>query len=218
MEQNIFNYDKIYSNNNNILLEIVNNLQQLMNYSKDDLIIKTLGNIIIKMNCIINENNKNLEMIRNDINKIYNHMDKKFDELNFNNKINNQELQRKDGKYIGQVINGKAEGKGICYFINGDRYEGDCKNDKREGKRIYYYNNGDRYEGDYRNGKKEGKGIYYYNNGDRYEGDYRNDKREGKGIYYYNNGERRMGDYYNDKPIGKHAVLTKNGEVKTNYY
>ena len=33
MEQNIFNLNnKIYSNNNNILLEIVNDLQQLLNH------------------------------------------------------------------------------------------------------------------------------------------------------------------------------------------
>ena len=51
MEQNIFNLNnKIYSNNNNILLEIVNDLNQLMKYSKDNLIIKTLGNIINKIN------------------------------------------------------------------------------------------------------------------------------------------------------------------------
>ena len=59
MEQNIFNLnDKIYSNNNNILLEIVNDLQKLMKYSKDNIIIQTLGNIINKMNYIINENKK----------------------------------------------------------------------------------------------------------------------------------------------------------------
>ena len=41
MEKNIFNLnDKINSNNNNILLEIINDLQQLLNYSKDNLIIK----------------------------------------------------------------------------------------------------------------------------------------------------------------------------------
>ena len=85
MEQNIFNLNnKIYSNNNNILLEIVNDLHQLMNYSKDNLIIKTLGNIINKINYIINENKKNLELIRNDINKLYH----KFDNLNINNKNN----------------------------------------------------------------------------------------------------------------------------------
>ena len=49
MEQNIFNLNnKIYSNNNNILLEIVNELRHLMNNTKDNLIIKALGNIKIK--------------------------------------------------------------------------------------------------------------------------------------------------------------------------
>ena len=53
MEKNIFNLnDKIYSNNNNILLEIIKDLQVIINKSKDDLIIKILSNVIIKMNNI----------------------------------------------------------------------------------------------------------------------------------------------------------------------
>ena len=57
MEENIFNLNnKIYSNNNTILIEIVNDLQQVINNSKDNLIIRSLGNIINKMNFIINEN------------------------------------------------------------------------------------------------------------------------------------------------------------------
>ena len=37
MEPNTFNLnDKIYSNNNNILLEIISDLQKIFNYSKDD--------------------------------------------------------------------------------------------------------------------------------------------------------------------------------------
>ena len=68
MQENFFNLnDKIYSNNNNILIEIVNDLHQLMNYSNDNLIIKRLGDVIIKMNNIINEIKKNVELIRNDI-------------------------------------------------------------------------------------------------------------------------------------------------------
>ena len=91
MEQNLSNLnDKIYSNNNNILLEIVNDLQKLMNSSKDNLIIKTLGKIINKMNNIINENKKNLELIRNDMNKMFNKLDKNINELKINNTINNK--------------------------------------------------------------------------------------------------------------------------------
>ena len=68
MQEIFFNLnDKIYSNNSNILIEIVNDLHQLMNYSNDNLIIKRLGDVIIKMNNIINEIKKNVELIRNDI-------------------------------------------------------------------------------------------------------------------------------------------------------
>ena len=181
--------NKIYSNNNNLLIEIINDLNQLMNYYKDNLSINILGNVINKINYIINENKKNLELLRNDISSMCNQIDKRFDKLEINN-TNKQELKYY-GKYIGEVVNGLPEGKG-----------------------TWYGDNGNRYEGEWRNGKKEGKGIFYFNNGDRYEGDFRNGNREGKGIYYYNNGDRMMGDYYNDKLIGKHVRLTKNGDVK----
>ena len=92
-------------------------------------------------------------------------MTKKFDELNINT-IKNKEIKYNNygnrKKYIGQVVNGVPEGKGIMYWNNGDKYEGEWKNDKKEGKGIYYYSNGDKYEGDYKNGQPNGKGIYYY--------------------------------------------------------
>ena len=92
MEQNLLNLNnKIYSNNNNILAEIVDSLQQIINSSTDNLIIKKLGDIIIKMNFIINENKKNFELIRNDISSLYiklgDKLDKKFDQLIINNTI-----------------------------------------------------------------------------------------------------------------------------------
>ena len=60
MDKNLFSLNyKIYSINNDILIEIVNDLQQLMVYSKDNLIISTLKNTINKINYIINDNRKN---------------------------------------------------------------------------------------------------------------------------------------------------------------
>jgi len=237
--------NQTYSNNNNILLGIINELNQIANSSHENLTIKRISDVIIKMNFIINENKKTRELIMNQFTLLQNQIQQLSKKIDFNNINNQQELKGiKNGynyRYVGQVVNGLREGKGICYWEdgdryegdyrndnkegkgiyyanNGDRYEGDFRNDKKEGKGIEYYNNGDRYEGDWRNGKKEGKGIYYYHKGVRYEGDYRNDKREGKGIYYYNNGDREMGDYYNGKEIGKHVTLTRDGEVKINNY
>ena len=210
MNQDTFNLNnKVYSNNNNLLFGIINDLQQVINNTNDNLIIKRIADIITKMNFIINENRKNTQLIMNQFALLHNQnsqmqiqldqMNKNIANLNINN-INNQEIRYNDGsRYVGQVVNGLKEGKGIMNLNNGDRYEGEWRNDKREGKGIKYFN-----EEPFK--------------GDRYEGDYRNDKREGKGIYYWNNGNRAMGDYYNGEPIGKHVKLTKNGEVKTYNY
>ena len=78
MEQNI-------KKNNNILFELVNDLLGLKNYSKDNLIIKTLESVINKLNYVINENEKNIELIKNDINTLYN----KFEKLNMYKKWRN---------------------------------------------------------------------------------------------------------------------------------
>ena len=186
--------NQTYSNNNNILLGIINDLNQIINSSHENLTIKRISDVIIKMNFIINENKKNMELIMNQFSKLEN----KFDQLNQNlkiNKINNyQELKFDNVRYIGQVANGLREGKGIEYYNSGNRYEGDFRNDKKEGKGIYYYKSGSKYEGDWKNNKAEGKGIYYFNNGNRYEGDWKNDISEGKGILYYNNGDIYEGD------------------------
>ena len=189
--------DKIHFNNNNLLVAIVNDLHQIISNSHDNLIIKRIGDIINKMNFIINDNKKNTELIIGRISLLKNQMNSKLDKLNINNNnpLNNQVINYKDGRYVGQILNGLREGKGIKYWNDGARYEGDWKNDKREGK-----------------------GIFYWKNGDIYEGDWRNDKIYGKGIYYYNNGDREMGDYYDGKPIGMHVKLTKNGEVKAYKY
>ena len=76
--------NKIYSNNNNLLIEIINDLNQVINDSKEDLSIKILVNVINKINHIINENKKNLQLLRNDISSMCDKLNKRFDELEIN--------------------------------------------------------------------------------------------------------------------------------------
>ena len=94
MERNLLDLNnKIYTSNNNILFNIIQELQQTINESKENKTIQRLSEIIIKMNNIINENKKNTELIRNDISKLYKQMNKQFNELKINNNIlNNQEI------------------------------------------------------------------------------------------------------------------------------
>jgi len=72
-----------------------------------------------------------------------------------------------DGDYEGDLVNGKAHGKGkLSWQNNQNVYEGDFVKDKMTGKgKITYYNihGGVRwiYEGDFVNGEEHGNGIQY---------------------------------------------------------
>jgi len=157
-------YNKTYANQNNIMKGIINELDQIRNSINNNLLFKRIGDIISKINYLIKENNKNLELIRNDISKYFHILDNKIDKIQIS-VVNIQELTFNDGKYIGYVKNKLAEGKGIYYYNSGEIYEGDWKNDKREGKGIYYFKNGDRMMGDYLNNKPVGKHVILSING-----------------------------------------------------
>ena len=60
-------------------------------------------------------------------------------------------------QYIGDIIDGKKQGKGKLIFIDGSYYEGNFKDDLFNGKGIYVRNDSI-YKGDFLNGKKNGKG------------------------------------------------------------
>ena len=210
MEENLLNLnDKIYSNNN-ILLEIIVDLNQLKNSTNNNSIIKRLTDTINKINFIINENTRNLDLLKLNLNELIQKYEySKLSQINKENQseIKTKEIKYTDGsKYIGSIINGLKEGRGICYWNNGDKYDGEWKNDKREGEGVYYYNrepfSGDKYVGYWKNNKREGKAIYYFNNGNRYEGDWKDDKIEGKGVFYWNSGNRYEGEWKNYKQEG----------------
>ena len=58
--------------NNNLLSEIINDLQQVIDNLKDNLTIKRIKDIIIKLNDIINTNKKTTELIANHITSLQN--------------------------------------------------------------------------------------------------------------------------------------------------
>ena len=158
--------NQTYSNNNNILLGVINELQQISNSSHENLTIKRISDVIIKMNFIINENKKTRELIMNQFTLLQNQISQLSQKLNINNINNQQELKGKNWRYVGQVVNGLREGKGIEYYNDGSRYEGDFRNGKREGKGIVYYHNGDRTMGDYYNNNRIGKHVTLTRNGE----------------------------------------------------
>ena len=166
MDKDTFTLNNQTYSNNNILFEIITELQQISNSSHENLTIKRIRDIIIKMNFIINENRKNMGLIMNQFTKLENQISQPSQNLKFNNINNQQELNGENWRYIGQVVNGLREGKGIEYYISGNRYEGDWRNEKKEGKGVFYYNNGDRRMGDYSDDKPIGKYVTLTKNGE----------------------------------------------------
>ena len=195
--QMIFNIiNEIYTtNDNNLLLEIMNKLENLLKDINGENCITKIKEIIVILNKVI----YHFKKIRKDIQdlNIINNKRCNNSEINIKNNDNNNIQNNKydNGRYEGQ--------KGIFFYSDDDRYEGDWKNDLREGKGVFYSNNGNIYEGEFKNDLQEGKGIWYYNDGGRNEGDLKNGKKEGKGIYYYKNGDKYKGDWKNDLREGK---------------
>ena len=190
-----------FLNNNKILLEIITDLNQLINNSKEDIILKIINTSITKLNYVINETNKNISTIKQQY-SIFNQTIQGLREKNKNNnQIINQEIKFDYGKYTGQVENGVANGKGVFDYNSGSKFEGNWKNGKKEGKGLYFYNNegykGDKYDGDWEEDKQDGIGKYFFDDGDMYEGNWKKGKQEGKGIYNYSNGDRYEGDFKN---------------------
>lgn len=67
----------------------------------------------------------------------------------------------------------------------GTKYIGQIKNGKRNGRGLFYYNDGSYYEGYWRDNKMHGKGSLYYSNGSlAYDGNWYMDNFHGKGKIY----------------------------------
>jgi len=104
--------------------------------------------------------------------------------------------------YLGEVLNGKANGGGVGIWSNGSIYKGEWKNNIRHGEGSYEWADGVKYVGSYVDGKRKGFGKYYWPSGERYEGQWDNDRRNGYGKLFDPDGNIRFeGNWIEDKPV-----------------
>ena len=109
--------------------------------------------------------------------------------------------------FEGEYLNGERNGKGIEYYINGDKlFEGGYLNGKRHGEgKEYYFFGGFAFRGEYLNGLKwKGKRTEYYENGKvKSIHEYLYGKgNHGKAYEYHINGKLQFeGEYLNNKQI-----------------
>ena len=91
----------------------------------------------------------------NILNSIVNQLSQKIKSFEGINEDSKKYLN-KIKKFMYQLNSLENRPTSITKTYNNGKYKGDFINDKREGKGIYLYNNGDKYEGEYKNDLKDG--------------------------------------------------------------
>ncbi|MBR4837631.1 MAG: hypothetical protein IK004_04240 [Bacteroidales bacterium] len=129
------------------------------------------------------------------------------------------ELQLEDGLYVGEIMNGKPNGKGTLYYHSHDintkyRWEGDWEDGELNGYAIIIAESG-RYEGGIKNGMPEGQGTLITNTGDKIVGAFKNGLPNGRCTLY---SEEYGGTIYcnlvNNQMDGEVVLQYKNGTTK----
>jgi hypothetical protein len=80
---------------------------------------------------------------------------------------------------------GPATGEGVLEWKDKQRYVGEMKNGRKDGRGKMVNASGDIYEGTYKNGALDGKGVYAWGDGARYEGEYKDGKETGFGVFTF---------------------------------
>jgi len=84
--------------------------------------------------------------------------------------------EENDGKYVGEIENGKPNGHGTLTSTDGDKYEGQWKDGEKYGQGTYIWSNGEKYEGEWKDGLIHGQGTYNWSYGKKYVGEWKNGK------------------------------------------
>ena len=167
--------DELFNNQNIILCEVVSELEKIQKDFNNQILINRISDIIKIVNNSIKENQKKFDEIIKQIEELKSKIDNlapieelksKIDNLtkNINFWPKRETKYYPEGRYEGEIVNGKREGKGKFYYNNdedymGKVYDGEWKNDMREGRGIETWPDGERFEGYFINDLRNGKGF-----------------------------------------------------------
>lgn len=142
-----------------------------------------------------------------------------------------------DGEYVGEILDGNANGKGVKKYYDGRKYEGFWKDNKYDGEGILTFpdntielgtwkegkldgfgiysnnNNNIYYNGNWKEGTFDGTGYLIFDSSNTYSGEWKDDKRNGYGDAVFYNGDCYFGIWENDKKCGYGKYLWKNGNA-----
>jgi hypothetical protein len=108
--------------------------------------------------------------------------------------------EKKDGKYDGEIENGKPNGQGTYTHPNGEKYVGEFKDGKKDGQGTFTFTDGKKYVGSWKDGEPwSGQGTVTFSTGKNYVGGWKNWEFHGQGTVTYSDGRKYVGEWKNDK-------------------
>ena len=114
-------------------------------------------------------------------------------------------------RYVGNFVNGRAQGKGILYYGHGGQYLGHWDNNQRQGEGRLVFAEGHEFMGQFQLDKRNGQGKMTYANGDIYEGNWKNDQPNGDGKYKFSGGNYYAGNFENGRFQGNGVLHYADG-------
>ena len=122
--------------------------------------------------------------------------------------------------YIGEFINGKANGKGRITTEKdpGYLYEGEFEDNLYHGEGEERFSNGNVYKGQFVRGYKEPYGRLTFPDGSEYEGNFSKNIIEGKGRFKWKDGRTYSGDFHDSKLHGKGRTTWVDGSYYEGEY
>ena len=114
-----------------------------------------------------------------------------------------------DYTYNGEKAEGLRQGRGVCLYSNGDKYQGEWWHDCREGQGRCVFASGDIYEGAWMNDEFHGYGKLECPDGSSYVGEWVNGRKTGQGTMQWSWTERHhyTGQFYQDRFHGKGKMI-----------
>ena len=116
-------------------------------------------------------------------------------------------------KYVGQVKDGKAHGKGTMTWPDGAKYMGQWEKDEPYGDGIYILPDGKKYEGlfEYGSLNMDGYGVKIRSEG-RYVGQLKEGAFHGDGTMTWSDGSKYVGQWMGDSPHGDGMYILSDGK------
>lgn len=120
-----------------------------------------------------------------------------FGIIDFSNGLRKGTLLLPEGRYTGEIQNGKPHGKGMIFYNDSNAYN-----------RVSY-------DGEWQNGVICGQGTMVWKNGQKYEGGWFNDQKSGMGTYYAtgdNGASKIVGKFVKGDLVGDITMYAANGD------